>query len=53
MSQHSFKELSLLFEEKFNIRHFPEQPHTSLRCFTIFTNAWGQTNTAGYVPYGK
>jgi len=23
---HSFKELSLLFEEKFNIRHFPEYP---------------------------
>ncbi len=28
MRQHSFKELSLLFEEKFNIRHFPEQPET-------------------------
>jgi len=28
MSQHSFKELSSLFEEKFNIRHFPKQPET-------------------------
>jgi len=25
---HSFKELSLLFEEKFNIRHFPEYPQS-------------------------
>ncbi|MEO8412982.1 MAG: polyprenyl synthetase family protein [Ginsengibacter sp.] len=25
---HSFKELSLLFEEKFNVRHFPEYPAT-------------------------
>ena len=24
---HSFKELSLLFEEKFNVRHFPEYPN--------------------------
>lgn len=24
---HSFKELSQLFEQKFNIRHFPEYPH--------------------------
>jgi geranylgeranyl diphosphate synthase, type II len=23
---HSFKELSVLFEERFNVRHFPEQP---------------------------
>lgn len=25
---HSFKELSQIFEEKFNIRHFPDQPKT-------------------------
>ncbi|MGH2563628.1 MAG: polyprenyl synthetase family protein [Ginsengibacter sp.] len=25
---HSFKELSQIFEEKFNIRHFPDQPET-------------------------
>jgi len=25
---HSFKELSLLFEEKFNVRHFPDHPET-------------------------
>lgn len=25
---HSFKELSLLFEEKFNVRHFPENPES-------------------------
>jgi geranylgeranyl diphosphate synthase type II len=25
---HSFKELSLLFEEKFNVRHFPAHPET-------------------------
>jgi len=28
MNQHSFKELLSLFEEKFNIPHFPKQPET-------------------------
>ena len=28
MSQHSFKEISSLFEEKFNIRYFPDDPET-------------------------
>ena len=28
MHMHSFIELSKLFEEKFNSRHFPEQPET-------------------------
>ncbi len=49
----SFSRLSEIFEERFNKRHFPEEPKQLYDASQYLLTVRGKRNQACYVPDGK